>query len=340
MALRLIHVGLGNWGRSWARSVVAQNKEIETVAWVEIIDGVMALAKEQLNLPEASCFSTLEDALAKVEADAVLITADLPGHVPNAQAALRAGKHVLLEKPFAPTLREARELVELAEERGLILMISQNYRFASAVAAVTELVREGSLGRVGPVSLDFRRYVNTVPVEADKHYRIWHPLLADMSIHHFDLMRYVLGQEPVEIACTAWNPHWSKYIEPPTGVATITFDGGAVVSYRGSWVSMGPQTNWGGDWRMEFDEGEVVWTSRGEQPESVKVRPLGKRPRSPKLPDYPLHDRAGSLNAFVQSVRTGELPSSSGRDNLKTLALMFAAIESAGANGRPVAIEV
>src|SRR5689334_2372414 len=98
MALRLIHVGLGGWGRNWAQWVVAQNKDVETVAWVEVVEEVMNLAKDQLNLPSERCFSTLEEALAKVESDAVLITANLPGHVPCALTALRAGKHVLLEK--------------------------------------------------------------------------------------------------------------------------------------------------------------------------------------------------------------------------------------------------
>ncbi len=339
MALRLIHVGLGGWGRNWSQSVVAQNKDVETVAWVEVVDEVMTLAKDQLNLPPDRCFATLEVALQNVESDAVLITANLPGHIPSALTALRAGKHVLLEKPFAPTIAEARQAVELAEERGLLLMISQNYRFFPAVAAVVEQVRTGALGRVGTVTLDFRRYSNSAPRENNKHYTLWQPLLVDMSIHHFDLMRYVLGQEPVQVACVSWNPPWSKFVEPPTAAATITFSGGAVVTYRGSWVSPGPQTNWAGDWRMECDEGEIVWTSRGEQPDSVKVRPLGKRPRSLKLPDYPLQDRSGSLSAFVHAIRTGEQPTCTGRDNLKTLALMFAAIESASVNGRPITIE-
>lgn len=339
MTIRLIHVGLGGWGQNWSESVVAPNKDVETVAWVEIVDEVMVAAQKKLGLPPERCFASLDEALTKVEADAVLITANLPGHVPSAVTALQAGKHVLLEKPFAPTIAEAQKVVDLAEEHKKILMISQNYRFAPAVKAVTKLIKQKDLGRVGSVSLDFRRYANIAPFETTKHYKIWHPLLVDMSIHHFDLMRMVLDQEPVEISCVTSNPHWSRFVEPPTATATIVFDGGAVVSYRGSWVSMGPETNWGGDWCVECGQGEIVWTSRGEQPESVKLRPLGKPSSSLSLSeDTTPRDRSGSLEAFVLAVKTNTQPATSGRDNIKTLALMFAAVESASANGQPVAI--
>ena len=121
-------------------------------------------------------------------------------------------------------------------------MISQNYRFFPAVQAVRDLLRSGSLGEVGAVSVDFRRNANGAAREGNRHYTLHQPLLADMSIHHFDLMRVMLGQEPVEVVCHAWNPPWSNFEEPAAAFATITFDGGAVVSYRGSWVSPGPKT--------------------------------------------------------------------------------------------------
>ncbi len=337
MPLRLIHVGLGGWGSNWAEQVVAHNKDVETVAWVEIVEEVLNKVQERLHLPKERCFTSLDDALKSYEADAVLITASLPGHVPSALTALRADKHVLLEKPFAPTLAEAQQVVNLAEERGRILMISQNYRFYSAVRVVADLVKTQELGRVGAVSLDFRRYANSAPVEGNRHYKLWHPLLADMSIHHFDLMRAVLGQEPVRVECKTWNPPWSNFVEPPTAFATISFDGGAILSYRGSWISTAPQTNWSGEWHMECERGDIEWTSRGELPEKVTLRPLRTYARSVLLPELKQEDRAGSLQAFVQAVRTGAEPATSGRDNLKTLALLYSIIESAE-SGQPVNI--
>jgi predicted dehydrogenase len=338
MTLPIIHVGLGGWGTSWATTIVAKNKDIETVAFVEIDPEALQKVQVLLHVPAERCFTSLEEALvATPQAEAVLITASLPGHVPSTRVALRAGKHVLLEKPFAPSVAEAQELVDLADAQGKLLMISQNYRYAPVVRAATKAIQAQAIGSIGSVSIDFRRYDNVQPFEVHRHYKIWEPLLVDMSIHHFDLMRLVIGQEPRVVVCKTWNPSWSKYVESASASMTITFDGGAVVSYRGSWVSMGTQTNWTGDWHMEGEKGELTWSCRGDLPEYVKLRLLGEAVSTLELPKLTAIDRAGSLAAFVHAVQTNTVPETSGRNNLKTLALMFAAIESAK-TGLPVNI--
>ncbi|HTI15519.1 MAG TPA: Gfo/Idh/MocA family oxidoreductase [Dictyobacter sp.] len=339
MTVKIVHVGLGGWGSNWAENIVAKNKDIETTAWVEIDARTLKTVGERLKLPEERCFTSLDEALATVEADAVLVTANLPGHVPCAQTALHAGKHVLMEKPFAPTIAEAQQLVELADEQGKILMISQNYRFAPAVRTVIKLMQEQVIGRIGMVNIDFRRYDNIAPVESHLHYHIWEPLLVDMAIHHFDLMRCVIGQEPQKVIGQTWNDTWSRYDEPASGALTIFFDGGAVVSYRGSWTSTAPQTNWAGEWSMEGEKGVMVWTSRGELPDSVVVRLHGKEPKKITMPKMAQIDRAGSLAAFAAAVQQGTQPETTGRDNLRTLSLMFAAIEAAKTE-HPVLIEM
>lgn len=337
MSLRIIQVGMGGWGQNWAAYIVPQVKEIEPRAWVDLDADTLAQARERLSLPVEACFLSLEEALEKVECDAVLITASLPGHVPNALLALHMGKHVLMEKPFAPSVEEARQVVELAEKQGRVLMISQNYRFHAVVRAVTEAMREQIIGPAGFISLDFRHYANSTPREGNRHYQLRHPLLLDMSIHHFDLMRLVPGQEAKEVVCTGWNPPWSNFVDFPAASATIGFANGAQLSYRGSWISTGPQTNWSGEWRMECEGGEIEWSCRGDVPQRAVVRPLGKRSRSLKLPELHYIDRAGSLDAFAQAVINGSEPECSGRDNLDTLALMFAAIESVETH-RPVSL--
>ena len=327
MTLRIIQVGMGSWGRNWARTVITQNKDVELVAGVDAVPEMLSIAQKELTIERY--FTSLDKALTAVDADAVLITASLGGHVPVALAALGAGKHVLLEKPFAPTLEDAQRVVARAEEQKRILMISQNYRYYPATKAVQKLIREGTLGQVGSVNLNFRRYANTPPRGGSAHHRLWEPLLVDMSIHHFDLMRMLLGKEPVKVMCQTWNPAWSNFVEAAQGSALITFEDGSVVTYSGSWVSTAPQTNWAGEWHIECEGGEIIATSRGEKPDYVAIRPLGKRLRTLKLPEVPLIDRDGTLDAFVKAVQTGEEPETSGRNNLKTLELMLAAVESA-----------
>jgi predicted dehydrogenase len=336
----MIQAGLGGWGQHWHEHVLRGSAEVEIVACVEPDAATLARARKRLDLPAERCFATLDEALGAADAEAVLITASLPAHVPLALAAIAAGKHVLLEKPFAPTLAEARQVVEAAEARGVVLMISQNYRFFPAPRVVAALVREATLGPVGAISLDFRRYANSAPRDGHRHYTIVHPLLMDMAIHHFDLLRMVLAREPREVVCRAWNPPWSNFRDPAAAAATISFDGGVIVSYRGSWVSPGPATLWAGEWRMECERGEIDWTSRadfGGDADRVAIRRLGKSARRVALPELPAIDRAGAVAAFANAIVHGETPESSGRDNLGSVALMFAMIESA-ASGLPVPV--
>jgi predicted dehydrogenase len=339
LPLRIIQIGMGGWGQNWHLNILRPSADIEVVACVDSDPTMLALAQQRLNLPAERCFGSVEAAFDAVGAEAVLITASLPGHVPAALASLTAGKHVLLEKPFAPSLAEARRVVETADACGKVLMISQNYRFFPAARTAAALVRDGTLGPVGAVSIDFRRYSNTAPLEGHRHYTIDHPLLIDMAIHHYDLLRMVLGQEPTRIACQTWNPPWSNFRDPAAAAATISFDK-LVVSYRGSWVSPAPQTAWAGEWRIECSGGEIAWTGRGGtdiSDDRVTVRKLGKAARRVKLPTLPAIDRAGTLAPFVQAVATGQAPETSGRDNLGTLACMQAMIESA-ALGSPVLV--
>jgi predicted dehydrogenase len=331
LTLKIVQVGVGGWGQDWYKNIITKSEDFELVAVVDVEPSMLACVQE-LGAKVEHCYSSIEQALESVESDAVLVTTTLPYHVPVALAALHAGRHVLTEKPFAPTIEEARQVIDLAAEKGLILMVSQNYRFFPAVRTVQALVRENRVGSIHTVNIDFRRYVPQNLGPKNRHYHLKQPLLMDMSIHHFDLMRGVLGQEPVEISCTTWNPAWSSFDEPPAGAATIKFDGGAVVSYRGSWISSGPATPWAGEWHIEGETGEINWTSRdniGAGADRVSIHGIAKRARNAPMPVLEHIDRAGSLHAFAEAIQTGNEPETAGRDNIGSLALTAAAIQSA-----------
>src|SRR5262249_20366532 len=232
--LRMVQVGLGAHGRNWARRVVPDVPEIELVGYVDSDPYALDIAKEELQAPPEMCFESLGEAISATGPEAVLNTTALPGHVPVTRAALNAGLHVLLEKPFAPTLGAAHELVDVAANAGLILMISQNYRYFPAPRAIAEIVKDGRLGRLHEVAIDFRRYSSAGPAGRGRHHLEEQPLLVDMSIHHFDLLRLIVGSEPLRIYCEAWNPKWTDFSGPSATVASIVFDG-VVISYRGSW---------------------------------------------------------------------------------------------------------
>ena len=338
--LRLIQVGLGPHGRNWARKVVPEIGEIEVVAFVDKDPYALDALKEEAGVPAERCFGSLTEAIAATQPQAMLNTTALPAHVPVTRAALEAGLHVLVEKPLAASFAQAQELVDMAAARNLILMVSQNYRFFPAPRVIAAMVHESALGKLYAVEIDFRRYSTVGQNGRGRHHLEEQPLLVDMSIHHFDLLRMILSREPRRIYCEAWNPEWTAFSGPSVAVASIDFEGGVVVSYRGSWISAGPVTPWAGEWRMEFENGEVRWTSAADSDitqDKVVVRPRNEEARTITLPTVPRTGTWGTLTEFAAAIRSGREPETSGRNNLGTIALMAAAVESATLR-EPVAI--
>ena len=338
--LRLIQVGLGPHGRNWARKVVPEIGEIEVVAFVDKDPYALDALKEEAGVPAERCFESLTEAIAATQPQAMLNTTALPAHVPVTRAALEAGLHVLVEKPLAASFAQAQELVDIAAARNLILMVSQNYRFFPAPRVIAAMVHESALGKLYAVEIDFRRYSTVGQNGRGRHHLEEQPLLVDMSIHHFDLLRMILSREPRRIYCEAWNPEWTAFSGPSVAVASIDFEGGVVVSYRGSWISAGPVTPWAGEWRMEFENGEVKWTSAADSDitqDKVVVRPRNEEARTITLPTVPRTGTWGTLTEFAAAIRSGREPETSGRNNLGTIALMAAAVESATLR-EPVAI--
>ncbi len=329
--LRVVQVGLGDWGRDWAWRVIPAVDEVQLVAYVDSDPRALALLERKLPGSAARGFQSLDEALEATRPDAVLVTTTLAGHAPLTTAALEAGFHVLVEKPFAETLKCAQDLVDLAASRDRTLMVSQNYRFFPAARAAARLVADGGLGRLYAISIDFRRNAAAPPRPRRRHHSDTQPLLVDMSIHHFDLLRMLLGREPDSISCDSVAASWSGFDGPAAAVASIRF-GDVVVGYRGSWISAGPITPWAGEWRMEFEDGQVYWTSRGDRGvlnDRVVIRPRRGRPRVVPLSPMARIDRAGTLTEFATSVREGREPETSGRNNLGTLAFTLAAVQSA-----------
>jgi predicted dehydrogenase len=344
MNLRLLQIGLGGWGRNWVEEVTRDTRGVEPVAWVDSDPDTRERAGAELGLPSARVFGSLEEALNVVDADAALVVVPLAAHAAVVREALEAGLHVLVEKPFVETLVEARRLETLARERRRVLMVNQNYRWFPAPWLARELLRAGAIGELIGCYLDFHFYFGT----SYRYFFLEEPLLSDMAIHHFDALRFVLDDEPLEVSCHSWaepDPA-TPFAGHPAAVATMRFSRGAMASYRGSWLTRGPATPYGGNWRLDGTRGTIELTYRGafEERETldrlVLHRP-GEAPEVPALPQMPCKDRMGALDAFARWIKDGEPPegASTAADNQKSLALMFAAIRSARNGGVTVRMD-
>ncbi|WP_338723717.1 Gfo/Idh/MocA family oxidoreductase [Devosia sp. XK-2] len=335
--VKAIQIGLGHWGFSWSKDVIPNVPTVEMVGYVDTNPEATRRVQAELGIDPALCFASLEDAAHHTDATLALCTLRTEAHYPVVKRCLELGYNVLVEKPFATTIAQAKELVALAKAQGKVLMVSQNYRHQPAPIAAADLIAAGKFGALNMVSIDFRRHG---PSQGYRYWDMPDPLLADMSIHHFDLMRFVLGDEPVRLSCRTWNPPGSPFHFDPSGVATIEFSKGTVVSYRASWMNSGPVTPWAGEWVMDGAEGQIAWSSRDHfrdkaGPDVLTLRPLDGSLEKVKLSPVKFADRQGTLNAIANLLETGVVPRgfSSGADNLGSLALVQATILSASRSG-------
>jgi len=327
----MVQVGLGDWGRDWAWRIVPAVPEVEVVGYVDSDPSALELLRAKVAAAEELCFGTLQQAIDAGRPDAVLVTTTLAGHAPLIRASLEAGLHVLVEKPFVERLETAADLVALAAGARRVLMVSQNYRFFPAARAAAGLIAGSELGELYEVAIDFRRNNASPPKTRWRQHWDPQPLLVDMSVHHFDLLRMMFGAEPERMSCVTAGAGLGGFDGPPAAIASILF-GEVPVSYRGSWISSGPITAWAGEWTMEFERGSVWWTSRGDEGalnDRLVVTPRGGRRKTVKLPEMARIDRAGTLSEFAGSIREGREPETSGRNNLGTMAMVEAAVESA-----------
>lgn len=187
--VRVAVVGCGYWGSKHVRVLHGT----EGVEQVVLVDGFEArLAGLTRQFPGTSAFTSLTAALPHV--DAVVIATPPTTHVPLALEAIASGRHVLVEKPLAPTAREARQLIAAAERSAVALMVGHTFEYNPAVWKLRELVRNRVLGEVYYIDsarLNLGLYQNDVNV------------ILDLAPHDVSIINHVLGVSPV--AVQAWG---------------------------------------------------------------------------------------------------------------------------------------
>jgi predicted dehydrogenase len=287
MAVGIILVGVGSWGVDWATNIFPQVANARLVGIVCRHPHRKDDLAHQCDRPKEVVFGSLKEAMSETSADAVLIATQTSSHAEIAEEALQAGLHVLVEKPFAETVQQACSLVQRAKERARVLMVSQNYRFFPAARLAAIMVRENRLGQVHRVSIDFRRNArSTDPTRASWLERQNQPLLLDLGIHHFDLIRMVTGLEACSAYCVTTTPGHSRFRDPSTASALISLENNVSVSWKGSWENAGGGTTYSGDWRIECERGDIVWACRGDRDASLDYDRLAIRSNK-KCPQDP-----------------------------------------------------
>lgn len=334
--LRLIQAGVGGMGRTWWKGATQHSPDFEVVALVDIAEAPLTEASEAMGVPPERRFRSLEDALRRVEADAVLTVTPPAVHSVHAELAFAHGLHVLTEKPIADTMENARRMVSLAERAGRQLVVAQNYRFSAVARRFRDLVREAPVGQFGHGHLDFY-----IPGDFAATFRgtMEFPLLVDMSIHHFDLLRCVTGLNIRSISAMSFRPRWSWYRHDPGLKMLMTLedgtDAGIPFSYSGDWSAFGKTTTWNGTWRLQCEKGTLTWEDDKLAVHRSEFWGNHRCTESVDIPAVPLQGQAKLLADFAEAIRTGVAAETSGADNLQSFGAVMAAVRSVR-EGRPV----
>jgi predicted dehydrogenase len=327
--MKVIQVGLGGMGNAWLNAMLA-TPTVEYAGFVEINDSIARAQTERYGLDASLVFHSLEQALATVEADGVLDITPPQFHRSVALTALEHGIPVLSEKPLADTLEAGREIVQKSSETGVLHMVAQNRRYTVPSQTLKHVLNSGEMGTVASVGVEFFRGPHFGGFREEMPY----PLIIDMAIHHFDMMRFFLDSDPITISGRSWNPPWSWYKGDASASVLMDFASGAVVSYDGSWCSRGVETSWNGHWRFECENGVVlmqndqVFVGRNEEARSLTAASDGDALLPVPALTIPYTDQVYLLREFYEAVVNGSAPATTCQDNIKSLAMVFDAVRS------------
>lgn len=340
--VRAIVVGMGGISNTMLK-FLGQQPWYQTAAVVDIRPQALESAKAALGLEDGALFTDLDRALASVEADVVIINTPSELHFAQAQAALKAGMHVLVAKPITNDFAQAAELVELAESLRRSLCVGQQMRYNRHYSSVRAYLATGALGSVEMVN-----FLNAKPRhKALNLARMDQPALYEMSCHHFDsLLSLFPGQVPEWIMVDGFQPSWSVYAGPCSinGLIHLSNPAGGKVHllYHGGFSSQADLY----ELRLEGSNGAL--RCRGLHMSNDKMdyelapregqwspHPIdgGRPPVSPWLPFFE-HWREYLAHGKLAD---GSAAPFSGRANLAVFALLSAGIDSI-ATGAPVTV--
>jgi predicted dehydrogenase len=329
--LTAVLIGCGGMSRAWLNAA-SQIEGLHIGGLVDIYEEAAQARKDEFGLTHAQTGNDFEHILKVVRPDIVFDVTIPEAHTTTTLTALRHGCHVLGEKPMATNMDDAHRMVEAATKSDRLYAIIQNRRYAAPIRRVRHFLQSGAIGDLTTVNCDF--YIGA-------HFggfrdRMEHVLLMDMAIHTFDQARFMTGLDPVSVEyCREWNPRGSWYDHDASAIAVYELQNDVVLNYRGSWCAEGLNTTWEADWRFVGTRGTVTWNGGDvfQAQEPAETGAFINKQNNLALPDINtdgLDDGHASLiRQFVQCVRIGSIPETVCTDNIKSLAMVFGAIQAA-----------
>jgi predicted dehydrogenase len=336
MTFRVAVVGAGYWGPNLVRNFRSSpDWDLVAVCDLDAARAAKAIGARSTVQVETS----LDALLARDDLDAVAIATPARTHKAIALAALEAGKHVLVEKPLAPSHAEALEMTAAAQERGLTLMCDHTYCYTPVVQEIADLIARGELGDI--LFVDSVR-INLGLVQPDVD------VLWDLAPHDLSILDYILpgGLSPQGVAAHGADPLGAG--RACVGYLTMPLASGAIVHVHVNWLSPTKirQMVIGGSRRTlvwddldpqqrlsVYDRGVDLTAGKPELPERRDMN-ISYRIGDMHAPSLPEREALGQMVAeFAAAIREGRAPRTDGQAGLRVLSVLEAASESLAADG-------
>lgn len=285
----------------------------------------------EFGLSEIAIGTDLDDVLATTRPDLLFDVVVPSAREDVVTTGLRHGCHVLSEKPMAATLAAGQALIAQARAAGRVHAVVQNRRFISGIRRIRRLIESGALGEITALHCDFFIGAHFGGFRDEME----HVLLLDMAIHTLDAARFMAGVAPRAVYCLETNPRGSWYAHGAAANAIFEFDDGIVFNYRGSWCAEGANTSWESAWRVIGTKGTLTWDGEDAFEARTVVGDTGffrdlQAIEVPAPADIDqTHGHASVIAEFLDAIEEGRSPETASNDNIKSLAMVFAAIESA-----------
>jgi len=277
------------------------------------------------------------DLLKDPEIDAVAIATPVNTHFDLALAALRAGKHVWVEKPMTEHPRQARQLVDEARQRGLVLLVDHTFVYTGAVIKMAEIIKSGDLGQI--------YYYDSIRVNLGLFQRDV-SVISDLAVHDFSILDHLLDEQPVAVSASGTN----HFPGTPENLAYVTlfYDSGVIAHANVSWLAPVKvrQVLIGGSKKMitydDLEPSEKIkiydkGVSMTDDPQKIHEMRVGYRTGDMWAPKLAVTEALGVEGAhFVDCIEHGKAPKTDGELGLRVVELIEAACQSMRCKGATV----
>lgn len=331
--IKLGVIGTGRIGKVHIATLVQSVPEAEVTA---VADVNLASAKElatQYNIPFVS--DNHAEIINHPDVDAVVICSPTDTHAKYIVEAAQAGKHIFCEKPVDLSLDVIQNAINEVEKAGVKLMVGFNRRFDPNFMKVHDMVKAGKVGEPNILKITSR---DPAPPPA-QYIAVSGGMFLDMTIHDFDMARYIVGSEVTEVyvkAAVLVDPAIGEAGDVDTAIITLTFANGAIGVIDNSRKAV-----YGYDQRVEIFGSEGMVSADNNFPDNHRYFSSGGIHGSLPLNffmDRYLEAYSNELKAFCEAVLNNKPVPVGGQDGLMSVAIGLAAKKSV-AEGRPVKIE-